>query len=283
MMKKILLPTDFSKNAWNAIFYALKLFHHGPVHFHVINTYDPNPRNVLGSKTSIRLGMLLEALAKSSHEGLKELQDYLLKNHQQPQHTFEFHSIKGELVEAVKMLKQQKDIDLIVMGTHGASGPRKIFMGSNTVRVLKSIDNCPIIAVPKEYNFQSLKRIVFPTDFTHFYEKYELAPLIELSSQWNSQVNAFHLSHEFILSKLQETNKKVLKNRFKGQNLSFHEVTLDTNITKGILKFASDQRADMIALMRYKHTFLEKINLEAVVKKIGYKTEIPVFVLPELA
>ena len=282
-MKKILLPTDFSENAWNAIFYALKLFKGVPAHFHILNTFDPNPRNKLGSKTSLRLGMLLEALAKSSKEGLTELKEYLLENHSEEEHTFEFHSIRGELQQAMKSLIGPKDIDVVVMGTHGATGARKIFMGSNAVRVIKSVNNCPVIAVPEGYNFQTLRRIVFPTDFTHFYDKYELIPLIELASHWESEIQVFHLAIEFVMSSLQNTNRKVLKDRLKTVDFKFHEVRIQTTITEGILDFADEQKADMIALIHYKHTFLEKINLEAVVKKIGYKTKTPLLVLPELA
>ncbi|WP_394749374.1 universal stress protein [Spongiimicrobium salis] len=281
-MKNILLPTDFSDNAWNAIFYALKLFGKVPCHFYILNAYDPNPTNSLGSKTSVRVGMLLKSMAESSVQEMKKIERYFEEHYGNEMHAIDYISARGNLVEVVKNTQRKQRIDTIIMGTQGATGAKQIFLGSTTVQLMKSVRNCPLIAVPEKYNFQGLKQIVFPTDFTHFYERYELEPLLDMISLWDAALHVFYIAQEFSLSEAQKLNKKMLEERFKGINFKYHEVALKDNISRGIHQFAKTQNAEMVALMHYKHTFMEKLTQEAVVKNVGFHTEVPLLVMPNM-
>ncbi|MGB5818974.1 MAG: universal stress protein [Saonia sp.] len=282
-MKTILLPTDFSDNAWNAIFYALKLYQAIPCHFYIMHTYDPNPKNVIGARASVRLGMLLESLQKASEAGLAKTERYLEENHTHKNHKFEFLSIKNSVHEAIKEVQQKKDIDFIIMGTQGATGAKQIFMGSNTVKVIRSIRSCPVIAVPEDYNFQTINRIVFPSDYTRFYDQYELLPLIDLASLWKAQIRIFHIAKDFSMISTQELNQKMLGERLKDLEYEFYEFVIKTNIADGIHDFAQENKADMIALVHYKKSFMEKLTQEPIVTKLGFSARVPLLVLPELA
>ncbi len=66
----------------------------------------------------------------------------------------------------------KEGVDLIVMGTKGATGAERLFMGSNTVRMITHISNRPVLAVPRAYDFQHLQRALLPTGFEHYYEPF---------------------------------------------------------------------------------------------------------------
>jgi len=280
-MKKVLLLTDFSNNAWNAIFAALKMHEHITCHFYLLNTHEPSFANILGDKSKERLGVIYESLAKNSSFELDKILHYLEINHTNKNHTFEKRSVSDDIVNAVKELANEKDIDLIVMGTKGATGAKEIFMGSNTVELIKKVNNCPIFAVPSKHDFKGLHKILFPTELTRPYTKYELKPLIKLATIWNSEILICYIAQEFSLLEEQLANKEVLIKRLDKVAHSFHNVELQASVADSISSFAEETMADMIVLINYKHTFIEKLTREAVVKKVGFHSKIPLLVLPQ--
>ncbi|WP_420322022.1 universal stress protein [Flagellimonas sp.] len=281
-MKNILLPTDFSDNSWNAIFYALKLFKDVSCRFFILNTYEPNQKNVIGARTYVRTGMIMDALVESSKSGLKKMKTYLEENHNNPLHSFEFVSLKGDLGSVLKSYQKQKDADYIVMGTLGASGAKEVFMGTNSVRVLKSVRQCPIILVPHGYDLQQLESIVFPTDFSRFYDKYELTPLIELAKLNNAKCKILYLTQEFDKNEIQLQNQKILQDRLSELDIEFYDVVFDSKLAKSIDKFAMEEQADLITIIHYQHTFFEKLTREPVIKRVAFHSQVPLMILPDI-
>lgn len=282
-MKNILIPTDFSDNAWNAIFCALKLYWDEECSFYLLHSYEVSATRIKGARDSQKAGKLYEALALKSEKGLSEILDYLEKNHKNPKHLFTILSKPDHLVGAIEELILERSIRLIVMGTLGATGAKEVFMGSNTVSVIKAIRNCSILAVPEEFNFQNLKNIVFPTDFRRLYYRFELLPLQELAIAWQTTIHVFHVAQEVVLTKEQQSNQEILKERLKGTNLIFQEKNILTTVADSIVEFSTEIKADMVVLIHYQHTFLEKLTQEPVVNKVGFHTKVPLLVLPELS
>ena len=282
-MKKIVLPTDFSDTAWNAMFTALKLYADIPCHFFILNAYEPDFANVMGDKSKQRLGVIYDSMSKYSHQELDKILEYLKENHDNPNHTFEKISIGDDLVSAVKQLMPEKDIDIVIMGTTGATGAKEVFIGSNTVKVIKSVRNRPVLAIPEKHNFQVLNQVLFPTDFSNTYEPFELASLIELTSLWTAKIIIFQVAQEFLLKAEQESNKTLLARRFKDVKHDFRQVEMLGDVAEAITDYVDETDADMVCLIHYKHTFLEKLTREPVVKKVAFHTPVPLLVLPELA
>ena len=119
-MKNIVLPTDFSDNAWNAIFTVLKIYRDVPCHFYLLHAYEPNAMNLLGKKGQQRLGAIYDSLSAYSNAELNKILAYLKKHHHNPNHTFEIVLKSDNLLQAVKEILSKKEIDLLCMGTQGA-------------------------------------------------------------------------------------------------------------------------------------------------------------------
>lgn len=280
-MKKILLPTDFSDNAWNAIFTAVKMYASIECQFYLLHAYEPNSLNLLGRKNTERLGVIYNSLAEYSTQELEKILDYLHKNHTNPNHSFESISKPRTLEEAIQETASSKDIDIVVMGTQGATGAKEIFMGSNAVKVLKKIKNYPVLVVPSEYNFQNLKTLVLPTNYTQTYRKQQLSALTELVTIWNAKIQILHVTAEFELNDIQNDNREVLKNYFSTLDYSFYNAEFEEDISHSIEKYLSKNTVDLMAMIRYEHTFWEKVIGEPVIKKITFHSKIPVLILPE--
>ncbi len=280
-MKRILLPTDFSDNAWNALFTALKLHADVECHFYLLNAHEPNFAKLLGDKGKKRLAVIYDSMEAYSQQELDNVLVYLKQYHKNPKHTFEKISRTDDLVQATNEMILKKDIDIMILGTTGATGAKEVFMGSNTTKVIKSVRNRPIIAVPNAHNFQKLERIVFPTDFSKTFEPFELKALKELALLWKSEVLIFQVGQEFLMNDTQISNRERLIKELGTVKHSFHQTEFKTSVTDAIGDFLKEKEGDMIALIHYGHTFMEKLTGEPVIKKVAFHTQVPLLVLPE--
>lgn len=279
-MKNILLPTDFSDNAYNAIAYALSLFEEEECNFYILNAYQTGASNVVGWMNKQRDTRLFRAVKEQAKNELSQLEHRIIAASKNPKHHFQFLAVADSLLNAIGKTVIGKDVDYIFMGTQGASGLKEIFLGSNTVRIIKKIDFCPIVAVPANYSFKSSNEIILVTGYEHNYEKYELMPLLNIAKLRDSKITAVHVDKDQKLTKHQETARDLLEKRLKGARHEFLELTDSPKISAAIGKLV-DENEDigMIAIIDYWHSFLEKITHEAVVNKIAFSAKVPLLVM----
>ena len=280
-MRTILLLTDFSENAWNALFTALKLYEKTPTRFLIMNCYEPTFAPVLGHKSKERLAVIYDSLSLNSKKQLTETMNYLDKHHKNEFHEFSDLSLEGEIVDSVKEVQKEYNPELIVMGTKGATKARDVFLGSNTVKVIKKMHKCPVLAVPADHDFKTLKRIIFPTDFSRKYHEAEIKPLRSLAKLWNSKLIVFQVTDGIKLGADQIENKAFLESHLNGLSLKFQTVSWHSNIRRAILTEVESAKGDMVVLINYSHTFLERLTREPVVKRMAFQTNVPLLIIPE--
>lgn len=280
-MNKVLILTDFSENAWNALFTGLKLYEKWDTIFFILNCFEPKFDGLLGDKSKERLAVIYESLSKNSKSQLSDVENYLSKNHLNKKHHFQTISMGEDILSTLESFTKENEVDLVVMGTRGASRSKGIFMGSNTVKVIRKFKNCPILAVPEDHDFKSLSRIIFPTDFSHSFSPDQMSFLLQLAERWTSEIHIFQVSEELQLSDDQEVNKEALELYFHSLALKYHATELKVDIKEAINRGVKKVKADMIALIYYTHTILEKLTREPVVKKMAFNSPVPLLVLPE--
>lgn len=281
-MKQILIPTDFSESAWNALFTALKLYAETECNFILFNAYEPRAADLLGKKSKERLAVLYESMETNSETELDKILKYLSENHTNSRHHFEKAAVANDLLEGLEQQLQKRETDLIVMGTQGAGGAREVFLGSNTVRVIRHVRNCPVLAVPEAFNFQALKKVLFPTDFTRPFSRHELELLLELLTGWQARLMILHLTTGDQLTVEQRAVREALIEKLQGISHSFHQDDLYSDLSNAIGNFALDERVDMIALIHYQHSFMERLTREPVVKQVAFSCKVPFLILPDI-
>lgn len=279
-MKRILLPTDFSEISKNAILYALNLFKDIPCEFFLLNVFRiPYVTNeeFMGNDVS-QLAILEDELHNSSKRGMEELLDTLPKN---KNHKFYKISDYNLFVNAVQNVVDEKKIELIVMGTKGATGAKEIFMGSNTGNVILNTTS-NIIAVPENTVFKKPKQITFPTDFRISYELEDLAPLISLAELYDSRIRILHLSENEELDEEQKKNKKRLVSFLINVKHSFHTLS-NTDFEEALNCFTQSRgNINMIAMIARHYTFFQRLFFRPKVRELSFHTKIPLFVLHHL-
>lgn len=276
---RILIPTDFSANALNACRYALQLYEKQNCEWYFLNVFRTegfSTRNLYipepGSEE-------FESAREFSEKNLAALLDSL--NLEFPNYRHRYHHISDSnfLSESMKKGIAAHDIDLVVMGTQGATGARGVILGSNTVWAMEKIRECPVLAVPEGVAYRSLKEVVFPTDFKQVFKRKELNFLIALTARHEAAIRVLHVSRKGgSLSPEQLANKNLLDEILKGSAHSHHTVT-DEDVAEGLRIFVESRESDLIAFINRKHFFFGSIFTRPLVKEIGYDATTPILAL----
>ncbi len=278
MKKKILIPTDFSKNAWSALSYAIELYKEEDCNFYLLNVYSVSSY-VTGNMMAPEPGeMMYEASRKVSREGLDRLLKKLSFRDEYSGHKYETISAFGSLIETIKDIVAKKDIELIVMGTKGATNAIDIAFGSNTVSVMEKVRNCPVLAIPPDIVYFEPREIAFPTSFKTHYKRRELKYLVEISKITNAPIRILHVSETEELSQDQIDNKQLLEEIFDGSEFSFHTLR-NTDVQTGLDCFVQSRDIDMVAFINKKHNFFASIFSRPMVKTLGEHSKVPVLAL----
>ncbi|MFS4447887.1 universal stress protein [Maribacter sp. 2307UL18-2] len=282
-MKNILIPTDFSENAWNATCYAIALFQNEECVFHLLNTYTPAIASSRFMAASINGGAMENGAHQCSQNGLEKVLKRIKTTCAVPNHGFKTISSFCMLVDEIKDIVKDRKIDLIVTGTKGASGLEEVFMGSNTVRIIKSVENCPVLAVPQNLDFKTPDEIAFATDFNRFYTQSELRPMLEMAKTFNAVIRIVHVQYELkALTELQQFNLNMLRKYLGEREHYVHTVTELNSISKTLEAFTKELDIHLLAMLNYQHSYMERVTREPIVKKVAFHTQIPLLVIPEL-
>ncbi len=282
-MKNILIPTDFSENAWNAARYALELFKNEECVFHLLNTYTPAIASSRFMAASVEGGTLENSAQLSSKNGLKNLIQRIDQDFKNPKHSFKTISSFSFLVDKIREAVEEENIDLVITGTKGASGIEEVFMGSNTVRIIKSIKNCPVLAIPEYFKFSTPNEIAFATDFNRFYTLSELTPLLEMAIAFDATIRIVYVQHEIkALTELQQFNLSMLRKYLGKVEHYVHTVSELNSVSRTLEVFTEELNIHLLAMLNYQHSYMEKMTREPVVKRLAFHTKIPLLIIPEL-
>ncbi|MGB5417914.1 universal stress protein [Algibacter sp.] len=282
MKRKILLPTDFSKNAWHAINYAIELYKKDQVDFYILNVFTATG-NIIDSLVNMEPGSELYETAKlKSENGLAKVLDMLaFKDSKNQRHHFEIISTFNNAVEAIRNIVEEKDIEMIVMGTKGESNFNKTVYGSTAINVMEKVRNCPVIVVPEQARHNLPKEIVFPTSYRTHFKRRELNHLIELAEKCEASIRVLHVAEEDELDEKQLNNKKLLEEYFEKIDFSFHTLG-PIEVPVAISCFIDSRESDMVAFINKKHAFFGSILSKPLVKEIGFDSKVPILVMHDL-
>lgn len=276
MKTNILFPTDFSDNAWSAAVYALHLYKETECKFYFLHS-----TKMTVSTMSNFSNKLLKVMSDNALKELNDLKTMAENSNANANHEFEIILSTQDLQTAIEFSIHNISIDLIVIGTKGSSGAKGFLLGSHTVSIIKKIKNCPILIVPDEFDFVEPTQIAFPTDFNHLYGE-EILVIKRLAELYNSKIRVLHINEEDKLSHQQEYNLELLKTYLKNYACSFHWMPDYAKKTQEINDFIEELNINILVLINYKHSILEKIIKEPVIKKIGFKPIVPVLVIPSI-
>lgn len=281
MMKTILLPTDFSKNSMNAIDYAMNMFENVTCEFYIINVqkssaFISDDMMVVSASATI-YQTIVDAAKKSIGNVIAKIE----KKYANEKHAF--HSIVDydNFIDSLNQTSQINHIDLILMGTKGASGLEKVLFGSNTVRVMQRC-NTPVLAIPDGCKFKAMDVVAFTTSFQSLYHAEGLKPLINLTKRCHSKLHVLHIAGDEDLTEEIDNDIDFFNEHFN--NVAFEYISaIDNNIFDTIEEFIKSNHIKLIAMVGRKHSFLNRLFTTHTTDAIAFQIKIPFLVMHDVS
>jgi len=280
-MRKIVVPTDFSDNAYNALKYACEIFKYERSEICIIHAFadevyqmgNITERNVLNKKK--------EEVEQKTAASLEKLMRKIKEYAPNPKHKYSSIAAFGSIIDEVNDLVERENTDIVVMGTRGAANDRSNTFGSNTLNVMKYVQ-CPVLAIPEDYGYHPPKELLFPSNYLIPYKRRELKLLCELTGTFRSTIHVLYIDPMKKLSLRQEDNRNFLKTELRKAKLVF-ETTPEKDKTMAITKYIVHQNIDMLVMVNTRHSHLEDLLLPSTLNKIGLHLKIPFLVLQNLS
>ncbi|HMQ45406.1 MAG: universal stress protein [Confluentibacter sp.] len=276
-MKRILLPTDFSKNSINAIDYAMEMFKDEPCHFYVLNVQKASSFISADLMVVNSSATIYTTIVDAAKKSINNITARIKKQYHNDKHEFESIVDYDNFIDAINEVTTKYHIDLIVMGTKGASGFAKVFFGSNTVKVIQRC-HVPVLAIPENCVFSNLDKIGFTTSFDSLYKTKDLLPLTQLLNKYNSKLYILHAVGENNFAEEMNRNIDFFKSNFKDSTFQYLHVA-DKDVYKTIYQYSTKNDIKMIALCVCKHSFFERLFNRHTFEDIAFSINIPFLVM----
>lgn len=261
----------------NAINYALEFFKYQNVQFYFMHAYRSEFYDHDDLVSRDVFDTVLNKVKTNSKNNLEKLLKDIEKSTPNPRYTYQYISVYDTLVEASNKIADEHHIDLIVMGTKGKSNNSHIVFGSQTFQVLKYVD-CPVLAIPSNYNNTQPKRILFPTDYLIPYKRRELKLLSILARSYRSDIDVIYISTSLKLSIRQEDNQAFIKDTLLCNKVNF-SIKNNKKVAETITSHIKENDIDMITMVNTQHSFLEDMLFPSTMDRVSLGLEIPLLAM----
>lgn len=268
-MKRVLLLSDFSDTARNAVMYALKMLENEEVNFFLMNAYD------LEFSGSPYIMQVKEELGAESLKGLKN--ELSLIHRRFPRAKVELLSVFGSLLEVLKREMNQNQYDLLVLGCRGETALENFLLGSRAYEVIKNIE-APILVVPKHAKFKKPEKVVFATDLKDFETDKMVEPVRDIVHMFHTPLLFVNVLEEEYINRIDAEEQ--IASHFPGINLTFNFIE-DDNVINGINKFVEDNDADIITMVRHNVGVIDRLFHPSITKQMILHPEYPMLILHE--
>jgi nucleotide-binding universal stress UspA family protein len=280
---KILWTTDGSRESKEALSYAkifAKAFNSEILGLHVIKSIDKGFLGLLGERLDIR-GLTEDSTIKANwfdmFEGVQEeLKREGLK--------FSFKVLSGTPHEKIIEVSNEEKADFIVMGKRGMGLKDRMLVGSNTIKVLQR-SQLPVLAVKdrRQKTIPRIRKILVPFDVS---EKFDTALryAVSLGRTFNGIISVIYVlelisyPYEFplkVLNEIKGLHDSELKNKIaeihsqEGNKVKIkHKVIESINPYLGIIRYAEDEKPDIIVMNTHGRKGMKKLMLGSVAEKV---------------
>lgn len=281
-MKHILLPTDFSDTANNAFLYALQLANQLDVKLFVLYSYVPPILSSTHGGQPELLNSVYQEVELSKFDFFKKkvpLLHELAEQHQLDDSKLIFLFEQGTVVSSVKKVLAEEDIRLVVMGTHGVSGIHKQYVGTNTVAVIRNIQQ-PVLAIPEHATYSPIRHIAFTTLFREK-DASALAEIIEISKSLHAKLTCVNVMSDAADPSDALLHADIWGKRFQDEHLEFLFLEKKNSVEETVNKFIAENGIDLLAVVKRNRNFFDRLVSSSLSNKLAFHSETPILVFHE--
>lgn len=284
-MKNILILTDFSDAAKGAFSTAKYLAQKSNSVLHVMHTIDSVQKYVDMSLTTsgdpmipgFEPELLMQVIEKQKEDAQTQL-DEMKSELESDGLQVVLHLTSGNLIDDINETVQENNVDVLVMGTHGASGFREAFIGSNAQKVVR---NCkvPVLTVREEVQDIDIDCMVFASDYLEFDINEQLPKVKEMAEDLDSELHLLYVNTPAYFEQSEDTINRM--ERVAEQydlDDAMQYIYNDFNIDEGIMHYSDLVDADMIVLVTHGFKGLKRLISDHVSESVVNHSKTPVLV-----
>jgi nucleotide-binding universal stress UspA family protein len=275
-MKRILVPTDFSVTARQALIYAQKwAVPHEGASIHVVHMYTPaveaeypNVVPPIPEYVQMRENQLTDFVEECKAECAPELDRNV--------------PITKEMIigfPADEIVKLSENCDLIVMGTKGQTDLLDRWFGSVSSNVAKRA-KCPTVLVPKGVSFKEIKQIVYAVNYESA-EKEAIEQLLAINKDLEANVHFLHVAEEEDKEAFTKTKAELFEGLFEEGvpefSFTMEEVPGD-DISETISNYAVEHGIDLVVMATPQRSFWERFFHKSQSRKMALTTKLPLMI-----
>ncbi len=273
-MNKILFPTDFSETSHQAFVYALHLANFLNCELMTVHVYDlPVVENRGMPSYMLDMYDVVETSQIKNYNNEMPFFAKIAAENKLSNVKLSHKLLLGELVENLQEINKNEDIDMIVMGTKGASGLAETFLGSNATDVISSVDAITM-AIPENCIYKDIRNICFTTELEEN-DRAQLKKVLEIASIVGANVHVLHVQTDDV-----KENIQAWKSYFAADNVAFHLVPSDS-VEDTIVSFTKECNLDLLAMTHHKRGFFQRIFHHSITRSLAHHIQIPMIVIPE--
>jgi nucleotide-binding universal stress UspA family protein len=269
-MKKFLVPVDFSDASINAAKYAVALTNDIPgaeiVLYHVYSriSFTTLTKRDEGSRQQVSEAALEDVKSKI---GVGK-------------HNISVIAEEGSFIENIVDYVMGNDIDMVVMGITGSSRITQVFMGTNTLNVIRNV-NTPVMIIPPDAYYRGLKNVVFISDFKDVARTTPFSSLKNILDLFNPNLNILNVDSEHYVELTPEfkVERDEMEEKLGQYNPEFSFLR-SYDFLDGISSFAETKNIDAIITVPRKHNFLSQLFKTSHTKKLAYHSKVPIIAIP---
>jgi len=275
-MKTIIVPTDFSPIATNAMNFAADMAVNINASLLLLHVYQ-----VPVSMTDVPVVMVSsEELRKSSETKLQEIKDALTHITSGKIKVYTEARL-GDVSDELEDVCKQIQPFAVIMGTRGTSGVERVLFGSTTLTAIRHL-KCPVIVVPpgKEYG-TGIKKIGFACDFDKVVETTPIQFIKTMVKEFGAELHVLNVDYEGRHFKPETPEESLmLHTLLEDLNPSYHFIN-HVDIEDGINEFVDENNIDLLIAIPKKHKLLDGLLKQSSTKQLVTQAHVPVMCVHE--
>lgn len=272
-MKTILVPTDYSEAANNALRYAIEFTKFVRANIILFHAYHvPLPA------TEFPVVISSQGIEKENADRIKKLERKILKK---VSDKIKIKSIirQGFAADEILNLIKEKKIDMVIIGMKKTDKFTKL-VGSTVMSLLKKT-SCPVIVVPEKAKYREIKKIVYACDYKKINNHSILEPLWKLTKIYDAELMVLNVTSARVRPTTEQAIEGIQLNRLLGKVKHSYWFSEKNDVVRAIDDFVKKNRAVMIAMVCRKRLFPENLFHRSTTKRMAFQTHTPILFLHE--
>lgn len=270
-MKTILVPVDFSKCSANAFKFALETARQTGAGLLALHVVFPNE----GVENNVYSAFWIDEYFKQRDRDLKEWVKRQVRGEAAKKIPVRTQCFIGFPVQAIHLTAEKEKADMIIMGTTGATGLKKILLGSVAAGVIAKT-KIPLLLIPQKASFREKVNAVLSTDFRMRADRSTIGTLHQLPQLKKSKIHIVHIMDK--PGAPDRSQEAAFSQKLGDIKHDFHYLH-DLETVQAVMNFMESTDAGMLIAVAHDHSLLHRLFYDSTTRKLAQRVHVPMLVL----